>query len=165
MKKRAILVLALFAAGCTKSQMDQVKRITPMQIAGIVIGGAAGGVIGAQFGGGIGKSLLIAAGTMTGGAAGYIAARKLERSDRQAHDKTASQVFAKAPDGTANYWQNPETGSSGIIMPLRSYHAGDGSYCRDYPTTVAVKEGFIRGRGIGCQQADGQWQIQMEELG
>lgn len=165
MKKVAIVVLALFVAGCTKAQMDQVKRVTPMQIAGIVIGGAAGGVIGAQFGGGIGKSFLIASGVMAGGTAGYLAARKLERSDRQAHDKTASQAFAEAPDGSTRFWNNPETGNSGIIMPTRSYHAGNGSYCRDYRTTVSLEEGFIRGRGIGCQQADGQWKIQMEDLG
>jgi len=165
MKKIAIVVLALFAVGCTKNQMDQAKRITPMQIVGIVVGAAAGGVIGAQLGGGIGKSLLIASGVMAGGAVGYIAARKLEISDRKAHDKTASQAFAEAPDGTTRYWKNPETGSSGIIMPTRSYHAGDGSYCRDYRTTVAVKEGFIRGRGIGCQEASGDWKIKMEELG
>jgi surface antigen len=165
MKKLAIVVLALFVVGCTKSQMDQAKQVTPMQIVGIVVGAAAGGVIGAQLGGGLGKSFMIASGIMAGGAVGYVAARKLEMSDRNAHDKSASQAFAKTADGTTSYWKNPETGSSGIIVPTRSYHAGDGSYCRDYRTTVAVKEDFIRGRGIGCQEASGDWKIKMEELG
>ena len=161
----AVLTLAIFVAGCTKSQMDQVKQITPMQLIGIAIGAGAGGIIGAQLGGGIGQSLMIASGVMAGGVVGYTAARQLERSDRKAHDTTASKAFAEAADGTTRYWSNPETGNSGIIMPTRSYHAGDGSYCRDYRTTVAVEDGFIRGRGIGCQEATGTWQIKMEELG
>ena len=165
MKKVIIVALAIVVAGCTKSQMDQVKRITPMQIVGIAIGGAAGGIIGAQIGGGIGQSLMITTGVLAGGVVGYGAARQLERSDQKAHDTTASQAFAEAADGTTRYWRNPETGNSGIIMPTRSYRAGDGSYCRDYRTTVAVQDGFIRGRGIGCQEANGKWRIQMEDLG
>lgn len=165
MKKLSIVVLALFVTGCTQAQVDQMKRVTAMQVVGIVVGGAAGGIIGAQLGGGIGKSLLIVSGIASGGAVGYVAARKLEISDRKAHNKTAIQAFAEAPDGTTRYWRNSETGTSGIIMPTRSYYAGDGSFCRDYRTTVAVEEGFIRGRGMGCQQADGNWQIQLEELG
>ncbi len=165
MKKILMIALALLVAGCTQKQLDQVKRITPTQLLGMMAGGAAGGIIGAQIGGGIGKSLMITTGAIAGVAGGYLIARKLERSDRAAHDKTATQALAEAPDGTSRYWENPQTGSSGIIVPVRSYVAGDGAVCRDYRTTVAVKEGFIRGRGMGCQQASGAWHLKMDDLG
>ncbi|MEQ8193495.1 MAG: RT0821/Lpp0805 family surface protein [Rhodospirillales bacterium] len=157
-----VLSFALLAAGCTKEQM---RTVTPMQVIGFAVGAAGGGLLGAQIGGGLGKTLFITAGTMAGGLGGYIVARQLERSDRAAHNKTATQALAEAPDGTTRHWSNPETGSSGIVMPVRSYRAGDGALCRDYRATVAVEDGFIRGTGIGCQEASGRWRLKMEELG
>jgi surface antigen len=166
MKKTVfVLALAMLASGCTKNQTDQFKSVSPLQLLGLAAGGAAGGMLGAQIGGGLGKTLFITAGAMSGSLAGYAIARRLERSDRVAHDRTATRALSEAPDGTTRHWHNPKTGSSGIVMPVRSYRAGDGSVCRDYRATVAVEDGFIRGTGIGCQEANGQWRLKMEELG
>jgi surface antigen len=150
-KKTAVVLVALLAAGCG-------GRMSNSEMIGAAAGAAAGGLIGWQFGSGFGQAVAIAVGTVAGGAAGYVAARRLMPSDRAEYDRTTHLALAEAKDGETRDWINPETGTSGIVRPTRSYQA-DGRTCREYRAAVAFEKDVHAGTGVACLQADGRWLV------
>ena len=66
------------------------------------------------------------------------------------------EALNKGADGTSKRWDNPATGASGVVTPLKSYQR-EGAACR----TVEIfneAQGFSgRTRHDFCKQADGSW--------
>ncbi len=153
MKKLAIAALALLLASCSDVQ------ISKGQLIGGTIGAIAGGAIGYQFGGGMGQWLFTAAATMVGGEVGIGLGEKLLPSDQTAHEQNAQKSLAQAPDGQIYNWRNNKTGNSGNFRPVRSFYVGSERYCRDYHTTVVLKDNVLSGSGTACRQANGDWKI------
>lgn len=161
--KIAVALLALTTAtGCANKNMENVSSGMLM---GAGLGMVAGGFAGSYFGGGLANKMFIASGVVTGGVVGAAIGRKLEASDRALHDRTAGQALAAAGDGETVTWSNPETGSQGMVRPTRSYTAADGKPCREYRASVARAQDVFSGAGLGCQQADGRWQVIADEMG
>jgi surface antigen len=61
--------------------------------------------------------------------------------------------------GTATSWRNPDTGHSGSTVPVRTFQAADGVYCREFQQTIIVDEQPQQGYGTACRQPDGSWRI------
>lgn len=162
-KKVVVAVIALTAvSGCADKKFENVNS---GMLIGAVGGMVVGGIAGSYLGGGLANNMFIAAGVVTGGIVGASIGRQLGASDRAMHDTTTTRALSSANDGESVAWTNPETGTRGVIRPVRSFTAADGKYCRDFRSTVAREKDFFSGNGIGCQQADGRWMLVADEMG
>jgi len=148
----ALIALTL-VAGCT------TDGIGPKQGFGTLGGAAAGGLLGSQIGGGTGKLAATAAGTLLGAFLGSEIGSSLDRADQAYAGRAVQQAYA-APIGQQIVWNNPESGNSGVIVPIREGHqANTNAYCREYQQTVTVGGRTQQAFGQACQQPDGSWKI------
>ena len=76
--------------------------------------------------------------------------------------KMVKNALAQMPEpgvpGTELAWQNPQTGSDGMITALAAMAKGGGPVCRPFATTVNDTRGIRRYRGQACK-IDGDWQL------
>jgi surface antigen len=153
MKTRLIPVVVAVAllGGCAQDAGTK-------QTGGAILGGIGGGLAGAQFGHGSGKLAVTALGTLLGAYLGSEAGKSLDRAD-QAYAARAEQHAYSAPLGQPIQWNNPETGHSGSYVATRDGTASDGSYCREYQTTVNVGGQSQQAYGTACRQPDGSWKV------
>ncbi len=125
---------------------------------GTVTGAALGGLLGAQFGSGSGQLAATAAGVFLGGFFGREIGKSLDSADQLAMQQAEQQAHA-APLGNTIAWNNPDSGHSGTITPLKDGTAASGAYCREYQTTVTIDGKTEEAVGTACQRADGTWEI------
>jgi len=141
------LAVTLMASTCTREQVGQV------------VGGAAGGYLGSQVGSGEGQKWATIGGALLGAWAGGHIANNLEPSDEAYHGQAAEQAY-NAPIGEEISWNNPETGHSGSVTPVREgRHTITDEYCREFQQTVIIDGQSQRAYGTACQQPDGSWRI------
>lgn len=147
------LAMVLVLGGCETSNWGTKQSV------GTVGGAALGGLLGNQFGGGTGKTIATVAGVLLGGWAGNEIGVSLDRADRGYMGQAQSQAYA-APIGQQIVWNNPQSGNSGTIEPVREGRdSGSGAYCREYQTSVVVGGKRQSAYGTACQQPDGSWQV------
>ena len=149
-----VLIVAVLAPGC--ADMGTAVSSNPKTTIGGVGGAAVGGLIAAAAGGG---GAAIAAGVIGGALLGGLAGNYLDQRDRQIAAATAQRAFETAPSGQAVPWNNPDSGHSGSITPVRTYQS-NGRYCREFQQTVTIDNRPERSFGTACRQPDGSWQIQ-----
>ncbi|MBM3950938.1 MAG: glycine zipper 2TM domain-containing protein [Rhodospirillales bacterium] len=148
----AVVLAALAASGCGQQHFNAAD------VTGATLGGALGGYVGHQIGGGLGQVFFTASGALLGGAAGYMIARRFAPSDRAMYSQTLAESLDTSNDGEIRYWSNPETGLSGTIRPVRSFHRGEeNQLCRDYRSAVNFEMDVATGSGTACRAPDGQW--------
>jgi surface antigen len=122
---------------------------------GTVLGGVGGGILGAQVGGGVGKAAAIAAGAIIGAIIGQQIGQSIDTTD----ELKAQQVLERNPTGQPSQWVNPDTGSTVIVTPTKTYQEPNGQYCREYQTDVTVGGERQKAYGTACRQPDGSWKI------
>ncbi len=143
---------ALFLGACTGDAGQK-------QTAGTIIGGIGGAVIGSQIGSGSGQLVATALGTFAGALIGADIGKSLDRADQLAM-RQAEQQAHSAPIGDQIVWNNPDSGNSGSVTPVREgTNARSGAYCREYQTMVTIGGREQRAYGTACQQPDGSWQV------
>jgi surface antigen len=130
----------------------------PKQTAGTVIGGVGGALLGSQIGEGDTALIGAAAGALLGAWLGGEIGASLDEADRARAVQTAGVALDRNPDGQPASWSNPDTGNSGSTTPIRSYQT-NGTYCRDYQTTIVSGGQTRSGTGTACRQPDGTWKI------
>jgi len=126
--------------------------------AGTVLGAVGGGVAGAQFGHGSGKLAATAVGTLLGAFVGHEVGTSLDRADQLAAERAEHAAY-DAPMGQAITWNNPDSGHSGTITPVRDGRDGAGNYCREFQQNVVVDGKAEQEGGTACRKPDGSWQI------
>jgi surface antigen len=82
--------------------------------------------------------------------------RKQQAGETQ---REAEQRAYAAPIGEAIVWNNPNSGNSGTVTPVRDGRSTAGSYCREFQTEVTVGGQREKAHGVACQQPDGSWRI------
>jgi surface antigen len=128
-------------------------------IIGGLTGAAAGGLVGSQIGQGRGQLVAVGAGVLIGGLLGYHVGDTWSRGDLACADEAVYQAQT-VPVGQQITWNNPQTGSSGYVVPVRDgYQQSSGRYCREYQTVVTVGGQQQSGYGTACYQPDGSWEI------
>lgn len=145
-----ILVASGGLAGCS-GQGDK-------QTVGTLLGAAAGAAIGTQIGGGTGRYAAIAGGTLLGAWLGSEVGKSLDAADKRALED-AQQEAHQAPVGETIAWNNPDSGNSGSVTPVRDGYSNSGSYCREYRTVIEVDGERQDAYGTACRQSDGRWKI------
>ncbi len=150
----AATVIALMTAACAQNGQYGTK-----QTIGALGGAAAGGLLGAQVGKGTGQLAATAAGALLGALIGSEIGRGLDDVDRMKAQQAYTQATA-APIGETITWDNPNTGNSGTVVPVREGTRSTGEYCREFQQTVVIGGRQEDAYGVACRQPDGSWQIQ-----
>lgn len=141
----------LFVTGCDPQN-------NPKATGGTVLGGIGGALLGSLVGSGKGRLVAVGVGTLAGAMIGQEVGRSLDRADRAAIDRAEKQATT-APIGETITWNNPQSGNSGTITPVREGNHRDGRYCREFQQTIEVGGKLEKGYGTACRQPDGSWQI------
>ncbi len=129
------------------------------ETAGTVIGGVAGAVLGSQVGSGSGQIIATAVGTLAGAMIGSEIGKSLDRADQLAMAEAERKAHT-APIGEKIVWNNPDSGHSGSVTPIRDgRNAQNNAYCREYQTTVLIDGEEQAAFGRACQQPDGTWKV------
>jgi surface antigen len=120
------------------------------------LGGATvGGLIAAAAGGG---GAGIAAGVIGGALLGGLVGNYLDDRDKKMAAESAHRALESSPSGQAVAWNNPDSGHSGTVTPVRTYQSGN-TYCREYQQTVTISGKPEQSYGTACRQPDGTWKI------
>jgi len=153
MKKFMAMTVALSLSACSGSQID------PGQTVGTAVGTLIGGFAGGQFGGGAGQIIFMAIGGVVGASAGYTIGSQLLPSDVKHFRNSAKLAMENTSDGQLLNWANPTTGVAGTIRPIRTYYAGQNTYCRDFEATIAVNADIGEASARACKVAGGAWNL------
>lgn len=151
---RSLLAAAIVAAAlgaCTGKEGTK-------QTVGTLGGAAAGGLIGSQFGSGKGRLAATAFGALIGALVGSQVGRSMDEAD-QAKAAQALDQAAQAPVGETITWNNPDSGHSGTVTPVREGTSDSGEYCREFEQTVTIGGKTEQAYGTACRQPDGSWKI------
>lgn len=149
---KAIAVVALAAwvfTGC------ETVHGNPKTAIGGLGGAAVGGLIAAAAGGG---GSAIAASVIGGALVGGLAGNLLDARDKRMANEAAQRALETAPSGKPVAWNNPDSGHSGTVTPVRTFES-NGSYCREYQQTVTIGGRPENSFGTACRQPDGSWRI------
>ncbi|WP_085909441.1 RT0821/Lpp0805 family surface protein [Kiloniella majae] len=155
MKVKARIAVLLIALSTTACSNDTGIK----QTVGGLGGALAGGLLGAQFGKGSGQIVAAAAGAVVGGFLGSEVGRYMDDEDKRKADTAYNQAQA-APVGQTIAWNNPDSGNSGTVTPVRDGTSSEGKYCREYQQTVVIGGKTEEAYGTACRQEDGSWEIQ-----
>ncbi|WP_020592657.1 RT0821/Lpp0805 family surface protein [Kiloniella laminariae] len=147
----AVLMIALMTTACADRGVKQTV--------GGLGGAVAGGLLGAQFGKGNGRIVAAATGAVLGGLLGSEVGRYMDDEDKKKADAAYTRAQT-APVGQTIAWNNPDTGHSGTVTPVRDGKSSSGAYCREYQQTVVVGGKTEEAYGTACRQPDGSWEIQ-----
>jgi surface antigen len=139
-----ILATALSVAGCENMNNQDV---------GTLSGAALGGLIGSRFGGGSGQLVAIGAGALAGAYIGGAIGRNMDQQDRA----RMNYAFENNAVGQPAYWQNPQTGVSYDVVPVRNVDYQGNQYCREYRSTAIIAGKRQEVYGTACRQPDGSW--------
>jgi surface antigen len=154
MQRKALVPLA--AAALILAACEDAGR---KETAGTVVGGVAGAVLGSQIGGGSGQIIATAVGTLAGAMIGREIGKSLDRADQLAMAE-AEQKAHTAPIGEKIVWNNPDSGHSGSVTPIRDgRNAQTNAYCREYQTRVVIDDRKQTVHGTACRQPDGSWKV------
>lgn len=146
------LAAGLMLSGCAADGRADKEAI------GTILGGAAGAWAGSTIGKGSGRAVATAVGTMVGATVGNSIGRSMNELDRMKMREAEQRAYA-APIGEAIVWNNPNSGNSGVVTPVRDGRSTAGSYCREFQTEVIVGGKKENAHGVACQQPDGSWRI------
>jgi surface antigen len=148
----ATIVIALLVAACSNSPYGEKQTV------GTLGGAALGGLLGSQFGDGTGQLVATGAGVLLGGLIGSEVGRTMDEQDRmQANEAVVESQ--KAPLGETIVWNNPDSGNSGTVTPVRDGSTSSGLYCREFQQTITVGGHTETAYGTACRQPDGTWRI------
>jgi surface antigen len=148
----AATLIALFAAACSNSQYGEKQTV------GTLGGAALGGLLGAQFGDGTGQLVATGAGVLIGGLIGSEVGRTMDEQDAMRANEAVTEAH-QAPLGETIVWNNPDSGHSGTVTPVRDGSTSSGLYCREFQQTITVSGRTETAYGTACRQPDGTWKI------
>ncbi|MDH3596170.1 MAG: RT0821/Lpp0805 family surface protein [Rhodospirillales bacterium] len=146
----AAVMIALLSTACAGQGEKQTL--------GTLGGAALGGLLGSQFGSGSGKLAATGVGVFIGALIGSEIGRSMDEVDRMKANQAINTAHT-APVGETITWNNPDSGHSGTVTPIRDGTSSSGSYCREFQQTVTIGGQTEEAYGTACRQPDGSWQI------
>lgn len=156
MKKFPLIMMIL--ASFTLSACNTLNGAGDKQVLGGLGGAAVGGLLGSQVGSGSGQNVAIGVGVLLGALAGSEIGSSLDNADKAAA-QLANQQARSAPIGETIDWNNPDSGNSGSVTPVRDGYSSGGRYCREYQQTIVVGGQEQKAFGTACQSPDGDWEV------
>ena len=157
MKTKLLALLAVVAvsvSACTNVEMPTINK----EMIGGATGAVLGGYAGSKVGKGSGQLVAVGVGTRLGTMAGSSIGSSLDKADLM-YAQRANQRAYTAPVGETISWNNPDTGNSGTITPIREGSSTNGRYCREYSQTITVDGRSQKAYGTARKNPDGTWQV------
>jgi len=148
----AATLIALLAAACSSNPYGEKQTV------GTLGGAAIGGLLGSQFGDGTGQLVATGAGVLIGGLIGSEVGRTMDEQDRMQANQAVTEAH-QASLGETIVWNNPDSGNSGTVTPVRDGSTSSGLYCREFQQTITVGGETETAYGTACRQPDGTWRI------
>ncbi len=81
----------------------------------------------------------------------------LDKKDQLIAAESLQRALESLADGRPSKWRSSRTGNSGSATPTRTFHASDGSPCRNYIIQVKADGRIYKGKGVACRQTNGKW--------
>lgn len=161
--KKVILSLALVSAlalgGCAQNGQTNSWGMGNKQTIGTAGGAVLGGLLGSKMGKGSGQLWATGAGALLGAFVGSSIGQSLDQADMAYHQQAFERAYT-APLNEPVRWNNPESGHSGVVVPVREgRQASTGGLCRQYKQTIYVDGQSETAYGTACQNGDGTWQL------
>ena len=128
------------------------------EVGGTLAGAALGGFLGSQMGHGDGRLATTAIGTLLGAYLGNSIGRQLDENDRRQMQEAETRAYA-SPLNEPIVWNNPNSGNSGSVTPIRDGRTAAGQYCREFQSEVVVGGERQNAHGTACREPDGSWRI------
>lgn len=147
-----VLMASLALSACANNEMGNKEMV------GTGLGAVVGGLAGSQFGNGKGQVAMAVAGGLLGAMAGQSIGKSLDKADMMYLNQAETRAYT-APIGQTISWNNPQSGNSGTVTPVRDGYASGGQYCREYNQTIYVGGQKETATGTACRQSDGTWKI------
>lgn len=156
LQKLIIICLTISLSACGLANSSREDKLAT----GAIVGALAGSVIGYNIiGSGMGR--VFGAGLLgVGGAfAGFYAADYLTRYDKAAMESAAYSALIDENPGDLHDWQNPDNGTSGSYMVLRTFLNEDGKICRVLNAKLTHNDQTREEQQTLCQTHDGNWMV------
>ena len=162
--KTKVLALALVSSlalgACAQNGEQNPWGMGTKQTVGTGAGALVGGILGSKVGGGGGRLWATGAGALLGAFVGSSIGKSLDEADLAAHQNAVSQAET-GPLNKAINWNNPQSGHSGSVTPIREGHvASSGQLCRQYSQTINVDGKSETAVGTACRNPDNTWTLQ-----
>ncbi|MEM9470242.1 MAG: RT0821/Lpp0805 family surface protein [Pseudomonadota bacterium] len=155
---RILTLMMATLAAFSLTACESLNNAGTKQTVGAGAGALIGGILGSKVGDGNGQLFATGIGTLLGGLVGSEIGRSLDKAD-MVYAQRANYEAHSAPIGESISWNNPDSGNSGEVTPVRDGSDTGGRYCREYQQTIYVGGQQETGYGIACQQPDGSWEI------
>ena len=133
------------------------------EVVGTVVGAVLGGIVGSRFGKGGGKKAATVLGAVAGGYVGNRYGESLDCEDQKKHVQATHNALENQPSGQPSSWNNPDSGHSGSITPVKTWQRQDGRYCRDYKQSIVIDGKVEEAIGTACREDDGLWHVASNE--
>lgn len=161
--KTKILGLALVAtlalSACAQNGEPNSWGWGNKQTVGTGAGAILGGVLGSKVGKGGGQLWATGAGALLGAFAGSEIGKSLDQADMAYHQQAVEKAYG-APLNQTISWNNPESGHSGSVTPVREgRQASTNNLCRQYKQTIVIDGKAETAIGTACQNSDGTWTL------
>lgn len=153
-----LLIIASISAMTLMAACDTTNSTATKQQNGAVIGAVAGAALGNQFGNGNKRVAATAIGGITGLLVGSSIGQALDDIDRMKMSQASQSALEYGKSNSSTGWNNPDSGNSGSITPVRTYQQR-GQYCREYQEKIVVGGRSQSAYGTACRQPDGQWKV------
>ena len=150
-----LAVVALSVSACANMEAPTINK----EMIGGASGAILGGVVGSKVGKGTGQLVGVGVGALLGTMVGSSIGASLDKADLM-YANRANQRAYTAPVGETISWNNPDSGNSGSVTPIREGTSTAGRYCREYSQTITVDGRSQKAYGTACKNSDGTWQIQ-----
>ena len=86
--------------------------------------------------------------------------KSLDQADMAYHEQAVEKAYS-APLNDTISWNNPQSGHSGTVTPIREgRQSSTGNLCREYKQSIFIDGQAQTAVGTACQNADGSWTVQ-----
>lgn len=154
-----VLASVLALSACAQNGEGNPWGMGNKQTIGTGAGAIVGGILGSKMGKGSGQLWATGAGALLGAFAGSSIGKSLDQADMAYHQQAVEKAYA-APINQTISWNNPESGHSGSVTPIREgRQASTGNLCRQYKQTIVIDGKAETANGTACQNSDGTWTL------
>lgn len=89
----------------------------------------------------------------------------VRKQDLMLLEQAIGQALEKHLSGQVVEWRNPNSGSRGQVVPVRTFKSEQGQWCREYREALMSEGGEEVRYGIACRNAGGEWRTRLQILG
>lgn len=157
-----VLAAALSLGGCAQNGQPNEWGMGNKQTIGTAGGAILGGLVGSKMGKGSGQLWATGAGALLGAFAGSSIGKSLDQADMAYHQQATQEAYT-APLNKQISWNNPSSGHSGTITPVREGRmSSSGALCRQFKQAIMIDGQAQTAVSTACKNPDGTWTIQAE---